>query len=66
MVWGAFFGAYYGRPYEPNWDAATVALLVFGFAVPAGSMWLAIRPSRASLLTLVAIIATATLSLSLV
>lgn len=57
---------YFATPYQPDWDAASVAFLVFGFAVIEGSIWLGVRPSRASALTLVAIIAAAILVLSLV
>lgn len=66
VVWGGFFAAYFATPDQPDWDAASVAFLVFGFAVIEGSIWLGVRPSRASALTLVAIIAAAILVLSLV
>lgn len=66
MVWGASLSAVFaGNLRQSVWEAGAIALFWFGIAVFGGSIWLAVRPSRASLLNVLAIVAMAILVLSL-
>jgi hypothetical protein len=64
MVVVAFFSAYYSDQFEPDWGGETAMILVYGVAILAGSTWLALRPSRVSLLALAAAITAAVVNIA--